>query len=57
MKRGNNPNAKRILCVTLGLEFACAPDAADALGMCQWGIKEVANNKKVHSKGLVFRFI
>jgi hypothetical protein len=56
-KRGNNPNAKRILCTTLGLEFACGPDAAEALGMCQWEIKRVANNRKLHSHGLVFRFI
>jgi len=54
-KGGDNPNAKRILCTTLGLEFSCLPEAEEVLGINRSGISKVINNKKPHVFGLVFR--
>lgn len=57
MKRGNNPNAKKVRCTTFGLDFDCSTDAADVLGVTDSKVREVANNKLKHTKGLVFMFI
>lgn len=57
MKRGKNPNSKRIRCTTLGIDFDCAADAQDALGVCLDSAKRVAHGHRTHVQGLVFQFI
>lgn len=52
-----HPNSKKIICTTLGLEYANGVEAATSLGLSESSVKRVANNVQLHTQGLVFRFI
>ncbi len=52
-----NPNAKKIVCATLGIKFNTINDASSKLGIHQSGISRICNGHLLQINGLNFNFI
>lgn len=56
-KLGSHNRAKRVICSTLDMIFSCAKEAAIELGLDETAVQRVANNTRLHTQGLTFRYI
>lgn len=54
---GNHNRAKKISCTTLGIDFGCAKEAAQLLGLDKTTVQRVALNERIHTQGFTFRYI